>query len=313
MNWFLLIATLPGQAGGLRLRFWRQLKSAGAANLRDGVYLLPAQASLRPPLAALCDELVAAEGSAWLLDLPAQSPELERAWRAMFDRSDAYREWRAALAAFVDGLAGLTETDARRQIRQLRKELEAIAAIDFFPGDQRDVAGRAFADAERCLTRRFSPDEPVAADAAVARLAAADYRGRRWATRARLWVDRVASAWLIRRFIDPQARFVWLRDPGECPADAVGFDFDGARFTHVGDFVTFETLLASFGLDADRGLLGLAALVHALDVGGNATPEGRGFEAILEGARQRLDDDDALLREICPVLDSLHAYFAQAK
>lgn len=138
-------------------------------------------------------------------------------------------------------------------------------------------------------------------------------KGRLWATRARLWVDRVASAWLIHRFIDRDARFIWLKDIKDCPADALGFDFDGAAFTHVDGFVSFETLLASFGLDTDRGLVRLGAMVHALDVGNGDTPEGRGFEAILEGARQRHADDDKLLAEISPVLDSLHAYFSQAK
>ena len=126
-----------------------------------------------------------------------------------------------------------------------------------------------------------------------------------------MWVDRVASAWLIQRFIDPKARFVWLAKPKDCPTDALGFDFDGADFTHVGDKVTFEVLMASFGLEADRGLQRLAAMIHALDVGGTAAPEAMGFEAILKGASQRLPDDDTLLKEIGSVLDSLHAHFQQ--
>ncbi|MCE1243653.1 chromate resistance protein ChrB domain-containing protein [Oryzomicrobium sp.] len=313
MDWLLFIATLPGQAGSLRLRFWRQLKGIGAVNLRDGVYLLPAQESLRPVLASLRDELIAAEGSAWLVDLPSQSPEMELAWRALFDRSEAYREWRTAFGAFSDRLAEAPETEARRQVRQIRKDLEAIATIDFFPDDQLDIARRALADAERRLTRQFAPDEPEAAEGLVPRLSLSNYQGRLWATRSRLWVDRIASAWLIRRFIDRDARFVWLKDTKDCPPDALGFDFDGAAFTHVGNLVSFETLLVSFGLDTDRGLLRLGALVHGLDVGDGMTPEGQGFEAILEGARQRHTDDDRLLEEISPVLDSLHAYFSLGK
>jgi hypothetical protein len=119
----------------------------------------------------------------------------------------------------------------------------------------------------------------------------------------------VASAWLIRRFIDPAARFKWLAKPSDCPKSALGFDFDGAAFTHVGDRVTFETLMASFGLEDDAALARLAALVHQLDVGGEPVPEAVGFEAVLAGARERLDDDDALLAEISTVLDSLYAHF----
>ncbi|HQR03581.1 MAG TPA: chromate resistance protein [Rhodocyclaceae bacterium] len=198
-------------------------------------------------------------------------------------------------------------------MRQVRKDLEIIAAIDFFPNEQLDVARRALTDAERRLTRQFAPDEPEATGGAVPRLDQSDYQGRLWATRSRLWVDRIASAWLIHRFIDRDARFVWLKDIKDCPADALGFDFDGATFTHVGNLVSFETLLASFGLDTDRGLVRLGALVHALDVGDGVTPESRGFEAILEGARQRHTGDDRLLEEISPMLDSLYAYFSLGK
>ena len=127
--------------------------------------------------------------------------------------------------------------------------------------------------------------------------------------RRRLWVDRVASAWLIRRFIDRDARFQWLAKPSDCPRRALGFDFDGAAFTHVGDRVTFETLLASFGLDADAALARIGTIVHALDVGGDPVPEAKGFEAVMAGARERLSDDDALLAEMGTVLDSLYAHF----
>jgi len=158
----------------------------------------------------------------------------------------------------------------------------------------------------------LSPDEPQQAAGGVARLDVAVYRARTWATRRRLWVDRVASAWLIRRFIDPEATFVWLARPSDCPRQAIGFDFDGADFTHVGERVTFETLMASFGLEDDPALVRLAAVVHHLDVGGEPVPEAAGFEAVMTGARERLADDDALLAEMSNVLDSLHAHFQRA-
>ena len=156
----------------------------------------------------------------------------------------------------------------------------------------------------------LSPDEPRAVDAAIVRLERNDYQGRTWATRRQLWVDRVASAWLIRRFIDSKARFLWLAKPADCPKKALGFDFDGATFSHVGERVTFEVLLASFGLEKDLGLARLAELVHALDVGGAAVAEAGGFEAMMSGARQRAANDDALLAEMSGMLDSLYAYYS---
>jgi hypothetical protein len=123
-------------------------------------------------------------------------------------------------------------------------------------------------------------------------------------------VDRVASAWLIRRFIDPKSTFRWLESPAACPKKAVGFDFDGAEFTHVGGRVTFEVLLVSFGLDHDRGLMRLAALVHYLDVGGVAVPEAPGLTAILAGARTRVADDDTLLETMSTVFDDLYTTYS---
>ena len=122
-----------------------------------------------------------------------------------------------------------------------------------------------------------------------------------------MWIDRVASAWLIRRFIDPEAKFVWLKRVKDCPKRAVGFDFDGAEFTHADSKVTFEVLVASFGLNQDVGLVRLGALIHHLDVGGIPIAEGPGFSTIMAGARALQPDDGALLKAMTPVLDSLYA------
>lgn len=137
---------------------------------------------------------------------------------------------------------------------------------------------------ERAINARFAPDEPHPAHRRILPRDVKKYRGRIWATRAHLWIDRVASAWLIRRFIDPRAKFVWLKRIKDCPKRAVGFDFDGAEFTHVDSLVTFEVLVASFALDQDAGIPRLAALVHHLDVGGIPIAEAPGFAAIMAGA-----------------------------
>ncbi len=312
-SWLLLVATLPGQNSGLRVRFWRQLKGVGAASLRDGVYLLPQREDLRQSLEELRAELAAASGSSYLLQLPRQEAELESEWTALFDRTDAYRECREALDQLLKRLPEWSEAEARRQLRLWQKSIEAIVAIDYFADEPREQAQRAASDAEARLTRHYSPDEPLPRRGGIQRLVRRDYQGRRWATRRRPWVDRIACAWLIRRFIDKDASFVWLADVRRCPKDALGFDFDDATFTHVGDKVTFEVLLHAFALDKDVGLQRLAALVHALDVGGEPTAEAGGFEAVLAGARARIDDDDRLLVEMGSVLDSLYAHFQDVK
>ncbi len=153
---------------------------------------------------------------------------------------------------------------------------------------------------------RFSPDEPRSLHRRIPRRDRAAFLGRSWATRQRMWIDRVCSAWLIRRFIDPKAKFIWLKRIEDKPKRAVGFDFDGAEFSHVDSKVTFEVLLRSFGLESDAGLTRLGALVHFLDVGGIPVAEAPGFAAIVSGARALAPDDDALLRSVTPALDSLY-------
>lgn len=125
-----------------------------------------------------------------------------------------------------------------------------------------------------------------------------------WATRRRPWVDRLASAWLIQRFIDPEARFLWLAAPEDCPATAVGFDYDGAPFSHVGTRVTFEVLVRRFALEAAIPDA-LGRLIHFLDVGGVSTPEAAGVESILAGLRETITDDDQLLAAACSLFDGL--------
>jgi hypothetical protein len=311
INWLALVISVSGQNGTLRVRLWRQIKAIGAAALRDGVYLLPARPELRQVLANLRDELLAADGIAHVLQVVEDDPAAQAEWRALFSRSEAYQQWSEELAALLAQLPA-SESEARRSLRQLRKELEAIATIDFFAGESLELARRQCNDAEKRLTRHYSADEPLAVGGDITRLDLADYQQRLWATRARPWVDRIASAWLIRRFIDPAAHFVWLNDIHACPAEALGFDFDGATFSHVGERVTFEVLLASFGLGHDPALLRLGELVHALDVGGCVVPEGIGFEAVLGGARSRIADDDLLLADISSVLDSLYTHFQGA-
>jgi hypothetical protein len=113
---------------------------------------------------------------------------------------------------------------------------------------------------------------------------------------------------LIRRFIDPQARILWLDAPGDCPADALGFDFDGATFSHVGSRVTFEVLIESFAL-TQPALARLGLLVHFLDVGGIQPPEAAGVESVLAGLREGISDDDQLLAAALAIFDGLLASF----
>jgi hypothetical protein len=310
--WQLLVVSLPGANQTLRMRVWRALKASGAAALRDGVYLLPVRhARDAAVFAQQAREVRAAGGTAYVLPLGDSAGDDPDRLAALFDRSDEYAGLLAALRNFTEGLAVSQEADARRQLAALRRDFAELAAIDFFPGPAHAQVDGALSDAEAALNARFVTDEPHAASVRIRRCDPKRYRNRVWATRARPWIDRIACAWLIRRFIDPKARFLWLKKVKDCPRTAVGFDFDGAEFSHEGARVTFETLSASFDLDRDPALSRLGALVHYLDIGGVPVAEAAGFAAIMAGARTRLEDDDRLLDHISEVLDHLYAAYAE--
>jgi hypothetical protein len=310
--WLLLVTNLPGHNPTLRMRMWRALKSAGAGLLRDGAYLLPNGERSRQILEEQAHEIRAAGGLVQVLSFDAESAEQNAELVALFDRTDEYAEAIQRLDALKGELAKLAEPDARQRLAGIAREVAAIATRDFFPGEPRKQMEGALADAEAALNSRFAPDEPHAAHRKIRARERRDYRGRTWATREHLWIDRVACAWLIRRFIDPKAKFLWLKRAKDCPKNAVGFDFDGAEFTHVDSKVTFEVLVSSFGLEHDAGLARLGALVHHLDVGGIPIAEGPGFATIMAGARSLQQDDDALLKSMTPVLDNLYAGYAGA-
>lgn len=308
-QWLLLIASLPTAGATARMRLWRAIKALGCVSLRDGAYLLVDREEHAEALTELAKQTNSEGGQAWVVNVQPRVASDNEAFEALFDRSAEYAEIVSSLTQARKTLPSQTPAEITKTLKRLRKERDAILRIDFFPNQASLDAEAAWADFEDAANGLLSPGEPQPQERAIPRLDRADYQGRTWATRRNLWVDRVASAWLIRRFIDSDAKFLWLDSPAQCPSTALGFDFDDAAFTHVDDKVTFEVLLASFNIEMTPGMEKLAALVHALDVGGVIPPEAAGFEAILTGARARLNNDDALLAEIGTVLDSLYTHF----
>jgi hypothetical protein len=305
MSWHLLVLSLPTENTTARMRAWRTLKASGAAVLRDGVYLMPVADGHAGALQAVADDVRANGGEAQVFDA---APRDGAEYAVLFDRSSEFGSLLSEIAGCRAGLSTDTALQVLRQARKLRKAFDQLAAIDFFPGEAQAQTAAALQSLEADAAQASAPDEPHPAVRAVERLDVSQYQGRTWATRRRPWVDRLASGWLIRRFIDPQARFLWLKSPADCPKRALGFDFDGATFTHSGAMVTFETLLASFGLQTPA-LLRIGVLVHALDAGGVIPPEAAGVERVLAGMRDAITDDDQLLLAAAGVFEGLLVAF----
>jgi len=229
----------------------------------------------------------------------------------LFDRNEEYAKLLSEIIDSRNILSPDTAQEKLKQVRKLRKIFTNLSVIDFFPNKDQKQTDLALQELEQAITQILSPDEPQSInDNTISRLMSSDFQGRTWATRRRPWVDRLASAWLIRSFIDPKANLLWLHSPADCPNDALGFDFDGARFTHVGQLVTFEVLLESFGLERS-GLKRVGVLVHYLDVGGIPMPEAAGIESVLAGLRNMISDDDQLLEAASPMFDGLLKTFEQ--
>ena len=311
-SWLLLVTNLPGSNQTLRMRVWRALKATGAASLRDGVYVLPGPVNAQQAFKEQAQEIQTGGGNAHVLPLDNLSKSQQTEFIALFDRTAEYTKVISQLNAFKRTHAKLAEGECRKRLNAIKRDADAVVAIDFFPGEPQLQMLSALNDAEAVFNAKFSIDEPHSVHRKIPCHDPKDYVGRTWATREKLWIDRICSAWLIKRFIDRKAKFIWLKRITDCPKRAVGFDFDGAEFTHVESKVTFEVLLTCFGLNHDVGLTRLAAMVHFLDVGGIPIAEASGFSAVVAGARALQPSDDALLTSLLPVLDSLYATFSDA-
>jgi hypothetical protein len=308
MAWLVTIAHLPTEDPAARMRVLRTLDALGAAVMREGAYLLPDTAANRQALEALAEYIAKTAGSAHVLQSSAASPAQQQALERLFDRSARYE----ALIKTVESLrVGFGHTDPSaisRVLGKQRRELDAIAALDFFPTDVRDRAQKALTEADQAVHKLL-----YAAQSAT--LGPGESLLRRvWATRRPPWADRLACAWLIRRFVDPEAQIVWLDKAQEAPGGSVGFAFEGAHFAATDARVAYEEMLARLDLAKNPALAKIGAIVHFLEAGGEAVPESAGVQTLLQGALRRAPREEDLLGEVEKTFDLLYeAYYEPAK
>ncbi|HTN29158.1 MAG TPA: chromate resistance protein ChrB domain-containing protein [Burkholderiales bacterium] len=307
-----LVLSLPTRDSTLRMRVWRALKDSGCAVLRDGVYLLPTINGDGAALERLEKEIRSHGGFALRLQAAPKAPSEQDGLQQLFDRTPQYAELIEQVGTTKASLPRLGPRRGRTAVQRVAQAAQKLARIDFFPGQAKEQAAAAIADLKARYAELHAPNEPRASMRGLRRANPADYQKRVWATRKSPWVDRLASAWLIKRFVDRDARFLWLERPSALPKKAVGFDFDGAEFTHVKNRVTFEVLLATFALENDAALHAIAKSVHFLDIGGIPVADARVLEAMLKGAREKAKSDDALLAEAMRTLDLLYSGYKSA-
>lgn len=273
MQWIALSFSLPsGSSSSKRVAVWRRLQKIGAVSPTGSLYLLPAGEESREAFDWLAQEITEAGGQALVLPIDRLEGDAEarlvEAFRAA--RGEDYRKLATeAGEAERAGKSGLED-----RLEKLRRRFAEVARIDFFQAPER-------ADAEAMLARIESLLGPLETAASAPSADLERYRGRRWVTRPRPHVDRLACAWLIRRFVDPEAEIRYAQTAGK---GEVSFDMKGADFGHRGNHCTFETMLAAFGLEGDPALAALAQIVHEIDLRDTSTrPEVPGIDAVLRG------------------------------
>jgi hypothetical protein len=309
-RWLAVVAQLPVDDATGRMKVLRMLETLGCAVLRDGVYLLPDSSASRQGLQRLVDYVARIHGSAHLLSVQSADEAQTRQFRGMFDRSTKYRDLIKTVESLKAGFGVSDPSAIRHVLMKQRQELEAIGTLDFFGSPLKTKAETTLAEMEQKVHRMMFPeDAQPSPDAGVARSNRRYFR-RAWATRKPLLVDRLASSWLIRRFIDPEATMVWLDKRQAAPTSAVTFGFEGATFHNSKHRVTYEELLGSFKLDRNPALVKIGRIVHALDTGDRTVMEAAGVATLLNGAKRRAETEDALLAETEKTFDLLYeAYF----
>lgn len=315
-RWLLLLHQLPAQPAYLRVKVWRHLQRIGAVSLKNSAWVLPANEDTREDLQWVAQEVAREGGEASMLEARLLEGLDDEAMEALFiaARDADYH----ALAEEAREL----EREARRTLRKqgpqalsaglarLRRRLDEVAQIDFFHAPGRESLEGLLGALDEMLARALRKEpSPAPAPADVT----ARPRGATWVTRKGVHVDRMASAWLIRRFIDPDARFRFV--PGRSHAASPGelrFDMFEGEYTHEGERCTFEVLLQRFGL-RDGALVALSELVHDIDLKDAkfGRPETAGFERLVAGIALNHPTDEERLARASAVLDDLYAVFTK--
>ncbi len=322
-EWLLLIHQLPPQPTNLRVRIWRKLQKLGAVAVKNSIYALPFNEKTHEDFQWLKQEIEEAGGEATVFRAGAIEGATDKEITAAFCK--ARDEEYGRVAAELDGLTGALREQKRgghlsvgrishyeAELDKLHKELERIVGTDFFDADGRAAALAAYERSQQALRAAQSKHAPSTRSKQVKAAAVnpAHYQARRWMTRRNLFVDRLAAIWLIKRFIDPKARFFFVAE-GETVKGALGFDMYGGEFTHRGEDCTFETMLKEFGLTDDSGLRALAEIVHDLDLKDRKfnRSEAAGLGAVIRGLADTLKNDRKLAQQCKPIFDGLYELF----
>ena len=321
-KWILFIHQIAQDAPNLRVKVWRDLKKYGAALFKNAIYVLPYTRDHEEILQWLCKHIKdnGSDASLFITESLDKKQDAEivntfnnlcgKEYIALSNVCDTILK----TVEQIEGTEGITDSftqDLKKRLNETIKNAEDLARIDFFNAPQKEPVSQKIQLIQQKLDgwTKTMKREVSGIDKTYQ---AKDYVGKKWVTRKDVYIDRMASAWLIRRFIDAKARFVFLpKSTDKMPKDAIPFDMYGSEFTHHGNDCTFETLIKAFGLE-DAALQPVAEIVHDIDLKDNkyGRKEVEGVEQIINGLSQRLRNDNKLLEAGMEIFDALYQYYS---
>ena len=313
-RWLLLIHQIPPKPDYFRVKIWRRLQRLGAVAIKNSVYVLPKKDQTQEDFQWVLREIAEGGGEASLCEARfvdgLSDDQVEGLFRAA--RSAEYEQIAEDARRLAETHLPDEEKEVARRaqvesdLARLKRRLAEVVAIDFFGARGREAAEGLVSKVE-ARTQGKEPDRRAGRGPSHGQ----DLRGKTWVTRKGIYVDRMASAWFIRRFVDSGAEFKFVPAKGYTPTPGeVRFDMFEAEFTHEGDQCTLEVLIARFGLD-DPALTPIAEIVHDIDLKDSkfTRQETVGIESLLSGIAMAHKDDAARLERGCAVFADLYEYF----
>ncbi len=315
-RWLLLIHQLPAKPAYFRVKIWRRLQGLGAVAVKNAVYALPANEQTQEDFEWLLKEIVAGGGEAMVCEARLIDGLSDDEVRTLFntardvDHEALAKEARLLTETSAGELVAAQRAEGRVKLAKLKARAQEIVAIDFFGANGRETVGGLLAMLDATLWEDASMEPPQPEKTGTEAL-----RGRLWVTRQGVHVDRIASAWLIRRFIDPDARFKFVRSKDYTPhAGELRFDMFEAEFTHEGDRCTFEVLLSRIDIK-DPALRAISEIVHDVDLkdGKFSREETSGIAHLVTGLTVTNKTDEQRISQGGVVFDNLYEYFRKKR
>ena len=319
-KWILLIHQIAHDSPNLRVKIWRNLKKHGAVLFKNAVYVLPFTDEHEETMQWLCNQIKEGGSDASLFITESldkkQDEEIIKSFHEICDKEyislievcDAELK-KITQREETEGISESLVHEYKRKLHEILKSANDISKIDFFHAPQKELLLQKISSLQKTLLKWTKTSEKeIKVTGKVYQIK--DFSDKKWVTRKDIFIDRIASAWLIKRFIDPKARFVFS-SKDKIPGDAIPFDMYGSEFTHHGEDCTFETFIKAFDLK-DSALQSIAEIVHDIDLKDDkyGRKEVEGLSQIITGLSQKLKNDNKLLEKGFEIFDALYQNYS---